>query len=1445
MAERFIGIDVGAETVKVAEVRRENGALRWSGRRILEHHKEPAVRLLDLLGTLGWDEVRSATASGRLSRQVNLPRIPVKQAQAAGFRHLGGDVPATIISIGSHGFSVLELRECGPDTFRENARCSQGTGNFLGQLVERFGMTIDAASRLCEEVEDPAPLSGRCPVILKTDMTHLANKGESRARILAGLYDAVCENVLSLIKPRVSPKEVTLIGGVGRIRRIRKTIERLLRRHGMRLTDDAKGDDCLFYEALGCALIAARDGNDPPPALDELLGAPPEHHLEIMPALAAHLGRVRRMTPEARPTDEQPPSALVLGFDIGSTGSKAVALDPVSRRTVQEEYVNTNGNPVGAARTLMARLRDGMAGEVPVLAVGATGSGREIVGSLMRTCCGTDAVFVMNEIAAHAEGALHYDPRVDTIFEIGGQDAKYIRLCAGRVVDASMNEACSAGTGSFIEEQGRKFANIEGVMQLGEEALRAPSGISLGQHCSVFMAEVIDESVAAGVDQGAIISGLYDSVIQNYFNRVKGNRDVGEVIFCQGMPFASDALASAVARQTGSAIVVPPNPGTVGALGIALLTVKERPIKALSPLDLGRFLNAEVVKKDTFVCGSTQGCRGTGNHCRIDRISTEVEGERRRFSWGGGCSLHDSGTGKRKLPDLAPDPFREREELAAKIAARVSGDRGGKRVALTDEFMLKGLFPFFTTYLHRLGLDVVVHSGADRRVLKRGIEAVQVPFCAPMQLFHGITGIMAEDDPAFLFLPMLRGLPRLRNERHSVVCPIGQGSADILRWDLGDDLASIVLSPVIDFGPEGLASKEFAESCRKITAMTGIGEDRWREAFDAGMAAQIEFDGLCLEMGRRAMEFCATKGIVPVVVLGRSYTIHNDVLNSNVPKILREQGAIAIPVDCYPMDDDVPVFEHIYWGQAQRNLRAAHQIRRTPGVYSLFCSNYACGPDSFGIHFYGYLMQGKPFAVIETDGHSGDAGTKTRVEAFLYCVQEDLRAGVAGEPGHRLDRLEKERSSMEEIRRDRATLLVPYFARESAALAASLRGVGILAEALSPADQEALRLGRRHTSGKECVPMCLTLGSFLKRIQDDPDRERRFALLMPTARGPCRFGVYNLLDKIILERLDLKNRVGVWSPPNTGYFSEIDERYPSFSALAITGMLTADNLSSALYDVRPVESERGAAEEIHKRYLEELLALLEHEGQGDMSRIRGIREVISGRMFGCTDLLRRAAEEFRAIKEDREIPTALVVGEIYVRLDPFANDFIVDQMERRGIRGMLVSGEEWYEYTAMPNRQDGRSPGLSGEIGYRMQLRIHKKCYSIMSGRLGWPVRPRVADAMEAASPYVRSDLRGEAILTLGGAIFAWRRGEIHGAVSVGPLECMPNKIAETQFFHVAKREGLPSLTLGLNGEPVDPEILDNFAYELHAEFDRQKKTRRRRAFRSDRPAPGYRKSRV
>ena len=1412
--DRFVGIDVGAETVKVAELIREPGGLRWGRRALVAHDKDPGRALLEVLSGWDWDGVQGAAVSGRLGRQVALTRVPGKQALLAGHRFLHGDGPATVVNIGSHGFAVLEIRENGSQAFRENSRCAQGTGNFLRQLVERFDLDVEAACALADGVPDPAPLSGRCPVILKTDMTHLANKGERRERILAGLLDAISENVEVLVKPRVSPPRVLLAGGVSRSRRLRDHFRRFLARNGMTLVE-AEVEGQLFLEALGCAVVA-EERRAPPPPLERLLAPPPEHSLERIPSLAGALRRVRRMKAPPPPPLDGPPRDLVLGFDIGSTGSKVVAVDLERQQAVWEGYLRTNGDPVGAAQSLMRQFLEGPAGAHPVRALGATGSGREIVGSLMSTCYGRDAVFVLNEIAAHARGAIQYDARVDTIFEIGGQDAKYIRLAEGRVVDAAMNEACSAGTGSFIEEQGKRFAGIENVVQLGGEALRAESGVALGQHCSIFMAEVIDEAVAAGVQRDRIVAGIYDSVVSNYLNRVKGSRSVGEVIFCQGMPFSADALAAAVARQTGAEVIVPPSPGTVGALGIALLAGEELALAGQPAVDGRRFLEAQLEKKDTFVCQSVVGCGGAGNKCRIDRLTTLVAGERQRFTWGGGCSLYDKGTRKRKLPDRAPDPFRERAALIAALVEDLSAPRGRRRIGVTDEFQLKGLFPFFATYLHRLGFDLDVTQGADQAALKRGIEQANVPFCAPMQQYHGLVGAMADRRPDFLFVPMVREIPRVGDERASKLCPVVQGSADVVRLDLEPSLRSRIVSPVINVGKEGLDSETFLESCRALAAELGVHAERtWRAAWLEGCVAQRRFDAQLLDLGRRALERCRADGIIPVVVLGRAYTIHNDVLNSNVPAILREQGAIAIPVDCYPVDDDVPLFPNMFWGFGQRILRAAYQIRRTPGVYSLFASNYSCGPDSFTVHSYAYLMEGRPFAIIETDGHSGDAGTKTRVEAFLHCVREDLRVGE-GRPANAADLLTVRSRTLPEIRDRRERVLIPRMGPGADTVAAVLRGLGLEAECLPEPTRETLRIGRRHTSGKECLPMTVTLGSLLERLEREKGTSDRFAFLMASSDGPCRFGAYKELHQLVLDRLGWSDRVRIWSPPFGGYFKGIPA---GAGALVLCGVVATDLLRDMLFDVRAVEVRRGAADVVYRRHMRELETLLESEAAGDISGSRVLLEALGGRLYGVPELLGRAARAMAEVRGPREAPLVLVVGEIYVRNDPFANDFVVEQLERRGLRAHVAPVSEFLQYSDHQTAKHAVHRSIGDRVDTMVRRRIEALCQAAVVGPMGWPGAAHVKDALHAATSYVRDALEVETILTLGAALHAWREGQIDAVVSVGPLECMPNKLAESHFFHVAEREGLHSLTLSLNGDPIDSEVLDNFAFEVHARF--------------------------
>jgi len=769
--------------------------------------------------------------------------------------------------------------------------------------------------------------------------------------------------------------------------------------------------------------------------------------------------------------------------------------------------------------------------------------------------------------------------------------------------------------------------------------------------------------------------------------------------------------------------------------------------------------------------------------------------------------------------------------------------RGKPRIALSDEFTLKGLFPFFAAFFHHAGFDLELITDAGPDLLKRGIQLANAPFCAPMQLFHGVAERLAGSQADWLFVPMLRSVPRAAGQRRSAVCPIAQGSPNLLASALHPGAPAScrrvpqmppagrmpalpdsprLLSPIIDCAEGNLESKEFQKSCQRLAKELKLSKRQWRDAWCAGMAVQRQFDAGCVEIGWRALEFCRAQNIVPVVVLGRAYTIYNKVLNSNVPAILREQGAIGIPLDCYPVAADTPVFADMYWGYGQNILRAAHQVRRSPGVYSLFCSNYSCGPDSFNLHFAAYVMEGKPFAVIETDGHSGDAGTRTRVEAFLHCVEEDRRGPRRQTVLNNFASVQFSGLRLRNLRRHNGAgerLLVPYIGPASEAVAAVLRGAGLHAESLPAPDAESLQLGRRYTSGKECLPMPLTLGSLLQRLGRAKDGER-FVYLMPSTDGPCRFGVYNFLNRIVLERLGQGERLRIWSPKDTGYFDDLPA---GTEMLIFAGIAASDLLLQARLDVRPVERTPGKAEAVYERYRHELLARLEAAARGNLALGPALWQAAGGRLFGVRDLLARAGMEFAALRGPAELPLVELAGEIYVRGVEFSNDFLIEKLEARGLRVHLAPKTEWLNYCGyVQRREPGRNRFADG-FSERVQRRIENVAFAAVAPCLGWAPPPATAKVLAAAGPYVSDALLGEAVLTVGAPLYEWRHRQIDAAVNVGPLECMPTKIAQAQLHHLAEREGLLSLTLPFNGDPVSAAALDNFAFEVRARFQRRK----------------------
>ena len=542
-------MNLGALTVKVV-------AVRGDGReaRVVPHQGRPLEVLQDLLAEpmfAGADYFGVSGHRGHISEVAAIQRA---------LRELPGDFDA-VVSLGGESFLVYLLADRRITNVLSHNKCAAGSGEFFVQQIGRMGLGLEEAIRRSFEGK-VVPLASRCSVHCKSDITHKLNRQEATPEdILHTLHDSMASKVVALLeKAQRELKRVLLIGGMTQNAAMVAAL-----REKLPTTEFAVLPESPWFEAWGSALDRA--GRAALPSA-EYLGA--DRRWVICRRCERYADRVEVIGAAARQAPRDGP--LVLGVDAGSTTTKAILLDPATRGVVASHYTRTNGDPVAAVRECLRSLA-GQAAEARVGLIGTTGSARELIGAYL----GTEHVY--NEISAQAAGATHFAPDVDTIFEIGGQDSKYIYLRNGVPIDYAMNNACSAGTGSFLEESAQGDLGIA-VADIAELALAGPAPVQFKATCAAFINSDIRLAQQEGHSRENILAGLVYAIAANYLNRVKGARYVGKKVFLQGGVALNRAVGHAFAHSVGRQIVIPSSPELLGALGVALLTLERAGVRS-------------------------------------------------------------------------------------------------------------------------------------------------------------------------------------------------------------------------------------------------------------------------------------------------------------------------------------------------------------------------------------------------------------------------------------------------------------------------------------------------------------------------------------------------------------------------------------------------------------------------------------------------------------------------------------------------------------------------------------------------------------------------------------------------------------------------------------------------------------------------------------------------
>jgi len=758
-----LGICVGASTIKAAELIEADGTLSVGRSLVVNHECNTRQTLLEVFEQFPPQDYRWVAVTGRKFKDlVNLPRVTEPEASEHALRLVAGENHPRyygLMSLGSENFILYQLDEDGHITgVRTGNKCASGTGEFFLQQIARMELGVDEACRIAEGAE-PYHVSGRCSVFCKSDCTHALNKGIPKGRVCAGLGNMIAEKVLEILgtTPR---KNILVVGGVTRnsyvMARLREAIDNLI------VPPYAE-----VFEAVGAALYArATDARQQGPVRLEPKGT----RFSTLPPLREAASLVTFC--EQRRAKAEAGDEVILGLDVGSTTTKAVLVRTRDEAILAGVYLRTSGDPVAASRKCYAELDRQLAGTpVKIVALAVTGSGRYIAGLHAQT----DAI--INEIIAHATAAAYFDKDVDTIFEIGGQDAKYTYLVNGVPCDYAMNEACSAGTGSFIEEAAKESLGVD-YRQIQDIALKAEAPPNFNDQCAAFISSDI-KNASYEMSRENIIAGLVYSICMNYANRVKGARKVGQKVFMQGGVCYNRAVPLAMASLLKQPIVVPPEPGLMGAFGVALEARQRLRNGLLRPgsFDLKTLASREVSYGKSFICP------GTKEKCDRGCVINVIQLEGRKLPFGGICNKYYNA-----LHDLRidPEPFdyvRRRQEAVFRTAGpeQIPASRRRGRIGLTRSFLINLLYPLYYHFFAALGFEVVM---ADE-ISAEGRKRIYSSFCFPAQLAHGMLAAVAEKQPDYIFLPQVKELsverPATRRPGHQSTCVVVQAEPYYLR----------------------------------------------------------------------------------------------------------------------------------------------------------------------------------------------------------------------------------------------------------------------------------------------------------------------------------------------------------------------------------------------------------------------------------------------------------------------------------------------------------------------------------------------------------------------------------------------------------------------------------------------------------------------------------------
>ncbi len=1391
----YIGLDIGSVSTDITVVNEDGDEIET---RYVRTHGDPLKvtlkQLEDIMSSFDGEKYLAVTGNAGkvIAKVLNAPFVNEIVAQSNGAMHHFPEVNY-LIEIGGEDSKLVRIEQDEDGggkvvDFSLNSICAAGTGSFLDQQAGRLKVSIEEFSELALKSESPPRVAGRCSVFAKSDMIHLQQQGTPDYDIIAGLCFAMARNFKgTLSKGKEIAPPVVFQGGVahnkGMIRAFKETL-------GLHDDELLIPDNPGCTGALGAALEILRKHSAE--TIDSL--APFKEHINKKSGERAE--RLEQLQDDGYEIDTSckplpegtAPIDAYVGVDIGSISTNAVVIDS-DLNVLARCYLMTEGRPIEAVKKALYEVGTKVEDKVTVKGCCTTGSGRYLIGEFV----GAD--IVKNEITTHARGATAMDPNVDTIFEIGGQDAKYVSLENGAVVDFAMNKVCAAGTGSFLEEQAERL-DLKIEEEFGRTALSSEKPAKMGERCTVFMESDLNYYQHQGLPRQDLVGGLCYSIVFNYLNRVVEDRKVGDHIFFQGGVAFNRGVKAAFEKITGKKIIVPPHQDVMGAYGAAIIARQDNEGDS-------NFKGFDLRETDYEL--KTFECKSCSNRCEVHRVSIEGQPP---LHYGSRCGKFDDQKKYRKGEHL-PKPFEERHEmLLNSYPYDEPVEPLDVTIGIPRALTFYDQYPLWKAFFTEMGCHIKLSDPTNRKIISEGGEHITTETCFPIKVAHGHVADLVEKKVDYIFLPSVINMEAEADQIvHHYLCPLVQSLPYAVRFAFSDEEQKgnlPLISPILHFEK---GREHISEKLRDLAQMFEVAAVKTEKAIEEAWKAYDKFKHDCVERGRELLENLGDDETA-LAIMSRPYNGCDPGMNLAISEKLRNLGAMALPIDFLPLDlsDIQDEFPHMYWKYGQKIIAAGQFVAEHPNLHAVYITNFRCGPDSFISKFFDRVI-GEPYLTLEIDEHSADVGAITRCEAFLDSLQTSERRKT-----HKKARGE---DIFFDLRKSdkKMKVYIPYMDDHCLMMQGVLRSNGVDAEALPMSDHKSLELGRKFTSGKECYPCILTTGDIVRKTLEDDFNPETASFFMAQANGPCRFGQYHKFHRMVLDDLGYENIPMVVMDQTEDFVDHVESFGADFYRKCWELVLIVDFMQKILRERRPYEVHAGDMDKVYQQGLQELAGVAEK----------------GGNYYKKAEDIRR---RFDSVEIDRsqQRPVIGVVGEIYVRSNPFANNFLVRRLEKYGAQVILPPFQEWLNYIAWDRRdatwQNAKVFAFAKEWLTEFSARwMEGKIAKIFNGAIEKMHREEpIADVIQKGSYYLDPSIKGEAVLSLGRSVEYAEHG-FNGVVNVSPFGCMPGAMVNSLIEKFRGEHQIPVIKMDFDGlqQASEDTALEAFVHQAREHMQKEK----------------------